>query len=231
VESSTKIQILDAAEQLFANAGLEAASLRRIISLAGVNLAAVHYHFGSKEALVEAVLIRRLEPLNRERLRLLDVEEDQAAGKPVSVEKIITALVAPALRLSRDQKEGGENLMRLLGRIFTVPNENIQQMLVKRFREVFERFAGALRRALPELPVEDFHWRFHFLIGAMGFAMCKSDHARIFSNQICDPDDVEGLIERLVVFVSAGLAAPPSKASGAGNRSGRKLALGKRRKR
>jgi AcrR family transcriptional regulator len=229
LESTTKIQILDAAERLFADAGLEATSLRQIISLAEVNLAAVHYHFGSKEALVEAVLIRRLDPLNQERLRLLDLEEAKAAGKPVSVERIITALVAPALRMSRDSNRGGENLMRLLGRIFTVPNENIQRMLVKRFREVFERFARALQRALPGLLPEDFHWRFHFMIGAMGFTMCKSDHARIFSNQICDPDDVEGLIERLVLFVSAGMAAPASKAARGGSRARGNLALEKRR--
>ena len=112
----TKTGILDSAEELFASRGPNATSLRQIIGKAKVNLAAIHYHFGSKESLLEAVLARRLVPLNAERLALLDVYERAAGKRAVPLPKVLEALVGPALRLSRDPGKGGERFMRLLGR-------------------------------------------------------------------------------------------------------------------
>ena len=101
----TKESILDTAERLFAANGYAATSLRSIIAEAGVNLAAVHYHFHSKEALLEAVILRRSVPANQERLALLDRFEKAAEGKPVPLEKVIEAFVAPTFRMSRDPQE------------------------------------------------------------------------------------------------------------------------------
>ena len=103
----TKTEILNAAEDLFAARGPNAVSLRQIISRAKVNLAAIHYHFGSKESLLQAVLSRRLVPLNAERLTLLEIFERESGGRAIPLPKILEALVGPALRLSRDPKKGG----------------------------------------------------------------------------------------------------------------------------
>ena len=103
----TKTEILNAAEDLFAARGPNAVSLRQIISRAKVNLAAIHYHFGSKESLLQAVLSRRLVPLNDERLTLLEIFERESGGRAIPLPKILEALVGPALRLSRDPKKGG----------------------------------------------------------------------------------------------------------------------------
>ena len=113
----TKSAILDAAEELFARRGPNAVSLRQVIARAKVNLAAIHYHFGSKESLLQSVLSRRLVPLNAERLALLEAVERKSRRMPL--EKILEALVGPALRLSRDPRKGGGEFMRLLGRCFT----------------------------------------------------------------------------------------------------------------
>src|SRR6186997_3167761 len=113
--TATKPRILDAAEALFMEHGFEATSLRQITTDAGVNLAAVNYHFGSKEELFQAVLTRRLDPMNQERLALLDQLEADAAGKPLSCEAIIGAMFIPALKLARDKARGGKNFLRLLG--------------------------------------------------------------------------------------------------------------------
>src|SRR3954466_13792496 len=104
--SDTRERILDTAERLFAERGFGATSLRSIIASAEVNLAAVHYHFRSKEALLEAVIVRRLEPLNRERLELLDQYEREAGKWGPSLEQILDALLSPPIRFVRTTPEG-----------------------------------------------------------------------------------------------------------------------------
>src|SRR5258707_11212930 len=113
----TKQRILDSAERLFAQSGFAATSLRSIIADAKVNLAAIHYHYHSKEALLEAVILRRLEPLNRRRLEMLDACERVADGKP-SVESILEAFIAPTFRAVNDS-ESGKTFSLLMGRVFT----------------------------------------------------------------------------------------------------------------
>ena len=111
--ADTKTRILDAAEHLFMEHGFEATSLRQLTSAAAVNLAAVNYHFGSKEELFQAVLTRRLDPMNQERIVLLEKVERDAGGRPLSCEKILFAMLIPALRLARDEKRGGKNFLKL----------------------------------------------------------------------------------------------------------------------
>src|SRR4029453_10479795 len=107
--AATKARILDAAEALFMEHGFEATSLRSITAAASVNLAAVNYHFGSKEELFQAVLTRRLDPMNQRRVALLDRFERESASEPLSCERIIVALFVPALELARDPERGGKN--------------------------------------------------------------------------------------------------------------------------
>ena len=206
-QKDTKTVILDAAEQLFAVQGPNATSLRQVIAKAKVNLAAIHYHFGSKESLMQAVLSRRLVPLNAERLALLETYEHKSGERAVSLPKVLEALVGPALRLSRDPKRGGTIFMRLLGRCVLEPDKTIQTMLNHQFHYVLERFTPALQRALPDLPPVDFFWRIHFLVGSMAHTMADSERLRSISGGLCDPDDTEGTIRRLVAFLVGGLRA------------------------
>ena len=203
----TKTRILDAAEALFALKGPNATSLRQVISRAKVNLAAIHYHFGSKESLLEAVLARRLVPLNAERLALLGDYERQAGRKIVPLTKVLEAMVGPALRLSQDQERGGDQFMRLLGRCVLEPDDRIQGLLNNQFHYVLERFTPALKRALPKLEPEDFLWRIHFRVGSMAHTMADSKRLKTISGGVCDPSDTEGMVRRLVAFLEGGLKA------------------------
>lgn len=211
-EHDTKTLILDAAEQSFADLGFDAASLRHIISVAGVNLAAVHYHFGSKEGLIRAVFDRRLGPLNEERLRALD-EIEAAAGrrKGLPLEPVIRALIEPALRLARDPLKGGPDVMRLFGRTIAEPSPELQLMLHGQFGHVASRFGAALKRACPGLPPSVLQWRFHFTIGAMGHVMCDPTKMREFTGGACDPADTEEVIRQMTGFLAAGFRAPVEK--------------------
>jgi AcrR family transcriptional regulator len=205
----TKDRILDAAEKLFADQGFTATSLRAITTEAGVNLAAVNYHFGSKDGLMEAVFERRLAPLNQERISLLDALEASDENPPL--EKILEAFVGPPLRLHRDTDRGGPVFMRLLGRTLTEPSQAFHEIFVRQFAEIAARFTPALERALPVVPTDEVFWRMHFAIGAMAHTMCDTFRLKLISAGRCDAgEDIDATIRRLVSFVAGGLRAPVS---------------------
>ncbi len=204
----TTNSLLDASERLFAHHGIAATSLRSITVEADVNLASVHYHFGSKEALVSAVFARRLEPLNRERLRLLRECETGAGPTGDPLVAAARALVGPALRLRHDPRHGGEAFMRLMGRLFSEPTSAHKLAIIEQFREVNECFSRILKRCLPQLSEQELEWRKHFAIGAMAHTASASDIVALASRGVCDPSDVEATITRLTSFIVAGLRAP-----------------------
>ena len=211
-ETDTKTLILNAAEQAFADRGFGAASLRQIIAQAGVNLAAVHYHFGSKEALIAAVFERRIGALTQERMALLDACEAAGQG-PLPLEKVLEAFVGPALRLTTDPAKGGKVFMRLFGRTIAEPSEHLQTMLNEQFGATLKRFLAAFRRALPALPPAALFWRFQFVVGAMGYLMADPQNLKAVSGGLCDPSDTETAIKELAAFLAAGLRAPRQSAT------------------
>ena len=204
---STKDRILAAAEELFARTGVARTSLRAITALARVNLAAVNYHFGSKDGLVEEVYRRRLEPLNRARLANLDRLE--ARARPPSLESILRAFMAPVARLARDPAQGGPTVMRLLGQTHAEAEAPFKAWFAGEYRRVLERYHAALCKALPELPPDDVRWRLQFLVGALTYPVAERQLVELVSGEAIDPDDVSVVVERLLPFVAAGFRAPP----------------------
>jgi AcrR family transcriptional regulator len=205
--ADTKQIILDTAERLIAEKGIDAVSLRSITSEASVNLAAIHYHFGSKEALVEKVFERRVTPLNTRRLQMLTAAEERAGDDQLEVEEVLRALIAPAMRLYQQEGCEGRRFMQMCGRIYSEQAGYVQRIFDNLFGEVVVRFVTAFRRALPEVPEADRAWRIHFCVGAMIHTMSDSEKLKRFSNGICDPSDTEVAIEQMVRFCAAGLRA------------------------
>lgn len=202
----TKERILDTAERLFSEHGYAATSLRSIIAEAEVNLAAVHYHFHSKEALLEAVILRRSMPANQERMALLDQCEQEAGDNPPPLEKVIEAFVAPTFRMARNPAGGGMVFMRLLGRLHA-EGDVLSRILISQFHDVLERFGAALRRALPDLPPEELFWRLNFAIGALGQALRGgSKNLEVISD--LPRASMEMALAELIAFLSAGFRAP-----------------------
>ncbi len=202
----TREGLIRAAEKLFAELGIDRASLRAITKEASANLASVNYHFGSKDDLVRAVLARRLEPLNQERLVLLEECLRESRESP-SPETIVRAFVAPVLRMIQRER-GGHAFARFVGRAFAEPDPAMRGLLLDQFREVIERFSEALARALPHLPKEEIYWRFHFMVGSMIHTAALGFLVRDISGGLCNPADVDGVIDRLVRFVTGGLREP-----------------------
>lgn len=203
--SETKQRLLDAAEGVLAEQGFEAASLRAITSAAEANLASVNYHFGSKERLMQAVIRRRLGPVNEERLALLEACEREARPGAPPVDRIAFALIAPMVRALAGPGRDFRTFGRIVGGLYLDPRERAGRMLVPELTLMFERFVGALHRALPEIPRAELGWRVFFAVGSVVHYVAAGGLLRAISGGVCEPADVEQDIGRLVRFAAAGL--------------------------
>ena len=203
MQDLTRKKILDAAEELFSQQGFSGTSLRAITSHAGVNLAAVNYHFGSKEALIQELFQRRLEPLNQERISRL-----QALGTTPSVEDILRAYLEPTLKSGAQADVAELRFMRLLGRTQMGALPELREFVHSLYAEVLDRFAVALNKALPQIPLNELYWRFQFLSGAVAYSLAASDTASLCAPcQLSEAGDNAALLARLIPFLSAGLNA------------------------
>ena len=198
----TKSRILDAAEKLFGMNGFEATSLRDITSEADVNLAAINYHFQSKESLMDAIVVRRIEPVNKRRMELLD-----AAGPNPALEEILAAFMAPVMKVKTDA------MVPLMGRILSNPDLFVDRVFLKHLAPVSQRFSEVLSKALPDLPPSEVLWRLHFSVAVMTHTMLWGKVFPKITNGVCDISDREALLDRAVRFVAAGFRAPASKGS------------------
>jgi AcrR family transcriptional regulator len=208
-QHETRTRILDAAEELFMLHGFEGTSMRVLTSTAGVNLAAVNYHFGSKDALIEALFRRRLDPMNAARVAELDRLETAAKGRQLSPEQIIRAFIGPSLLLMEDAKGGGRNFIRLLGRTYTEPTKPIRVLIGQLYGPTMARYKAALEQALPHMPAGELIWRMHFMFGTLAYTLAATDTVQLIAG--CKPEDrydARLLEDRLASFLAAGLNAP-----------------------
>jgi AcrR family transcriptional regulator len=209
----TQRRLLDAAERVLMRHGIEGASLRMITAEAGVNLAAANYHFGSKEGLVEAVFRRRLAWLNDERMRRLDALEAASAGAPLRPSQILEAFFGTLFQMGENEALGGMTFLRLIGRTLTEPAAFIRSFFAGAYDDVVRRYKKALVRALPGVPEEEIAWRFHFMLGAMSYAISGIDSLRVVggievADEIPDAEAARRLRARLMPFLLGGLRAP-----------------------
>ncbi len=203
----TRARILGAAEQLFAEHGFAAMSLRELTRVAEVNLAAVNYHFGSKERLMWEVLRKHIEPINRERLKLLDEAERAAGANPVPLDKILDTLLLPLMEAARTPQGLDQRLMRIVGRTFSESAEFCKELHREFFKNLSERFRAALRRTLPDLSEKQLNWRFYLMICLMLGALSQHHRLEYLSQGNCDASAVDEILAYLKSFVRAGLSA------------------------
>ena len=211
----TRTRILDAAEELFMQHGFESTSMRLLTAKAEANLAAVNYHFGSKDALIEAVFRRRLDPMNTARIAELDRLEKDAGGRALTPEAIIRAFIGASLRMIEDSKNGGRNFIRLLGRTYTDPQKHIRSLIGQLYAPAMARFKSAFERSLPQMPGDELVWRMHFMFGTLAYTLAATDTVQLIAG--CKPEDrydARLLEARLTAFLAAGLLAPLHNAAG-----------------
>ena len=204
----TKQRILSSAEHLFAKDGYHVTSLRSITAAAEVNLAAVNYHFGSKEALLEAVIVRRLGPLNEIRLGQLEAVLSRAkkAGARPSPREVIRTFVEPTFRLRQEGSEAA-HFIRLIGHGLAEPQGLVMSIFMRHMNPIMLKLFAALEQALPDLSKQTLFWRVHFAIGSMSHVMrCHDRHSMTPENVSVDLETDE-LIEVFLDYTTAGLEA------------------------
>jgi AcrR family transcriptional regulator len=197
---STCDRLLDSAERLFAEDGFHMTSLRQITQDAGTNLAAVNYHFGSKQALIVAVFRRRLDALNQARLSRLD--QALAGADEPALEAVLDAFVRPALALTHDEAGEGHRFMRILLRAFADQDEQLHRDLSAEYAHVMRRFADAIEQALPGASRDNIRRQLDFIVGALTHTMAESHHT-----------DGPAIASDLVTFAAAGLRGTRSTAT------------------
>ena len=197
----------DAAEQLFAEKGFAETSLRLITSKAGVNLAAVNYHFGSKKALIQAVFSRFLGPFCLSLDRELERRQAKPDVKP-TLEELLEILVEQALVV---QPRSGNDLsifMRLLGLAFSQSQGHLRRYLEDMYGKVFRRYMLLVNEAAPRIPPIELFWRVHFMLGAAAFSMSGIKALRaIAETDFGVNTSIEQVMRLMVPFLAAGMRA------------------------
>ena len=201
--TTTQIRILDAAEGLFVEHGYSATSLRAIASAAGVNLAATHYHFGSKQGLFASVFHRCVQPINKARLLLLN--ELNESRRPLTTRSVLESFFAPLVERVYESHQ----VPALIGRIYAEPESFTKPILEEEFREVAALYQSTLAEVSPDVPTEELSWRFHFMIGSMIHLLqfnaplgTESSYSTFISG-----------IDRMIDYAEAGLTQPDTRQS------------------
>ena len=204
---NTKEKILVASEELVARDGFDGVSLRDITAAAGVNLAAVHYHFGSKDGLVDALITRYIRPINLERLRLLDQIEAEFGERPVPVERVLEAFMRPLVDRLGIPGISAMLFFKMVGRCMSERGYRMPEALMPVYEQVGTRYVQALRRSLPEIPEETIYWRMHFVLGAVAHTLAHGEKVAAVSKGRSGDATPESVMRRLIVFSAAGLRA------------------------
>lgn len=221
----TRRVILDAAEKLFSQAGFHGVSMRAIAVEAGVPQGLLHYHFGNKEGLFEAVLARRVVPLVERRVALLEHRLDEAPGGRPSLDAIVDAFFRPLLELGRE--EAGIHYSRLIAMVVNATDPRSRDLTRRYFDAMAKRYIAAIRQALPDLGEADAAWGYFFLMGAGIVSIARSGRIEDLSDGACRADDTDTVLARVVPYCAAGLRGIATAAKDAADIT--KPSLGRKR--
>lgn len=214
----TRERILVAAERLFAERGIDAVSLREITRAADVNIAAIHYHYRSRDGLVRAVLDRVVVPLNRMRFELLDAARAAQPDGPLPVQTLLDAFIRPDLVAINQLADDGVWVARFLGRTYGQPTPLVEEIMREQFADVSARFLPEFARSLPQVDADEIAWRLTFCVVGVIVALFARATPRGVPGPF-DAGDVDGTVARIVAFVEPGLSKPTPRS---GKREGKR---------
>jgi AcrR family transcriptional regulator len=201
---ATKQRLIEAAEELFADEGFDRVSVRDITTKAGANVAAVNYHFGSREGLIAVVLTRYINPVNEERLARLEALERRAAGKPVPIEEVLDAFIRPFATQVRRSELSEKIFFKLMGRMFG-HGCDMPPVVEQLFINMSTRFFKAFAKALPGLAADDIWWRMHLMSGSMIHTMAHGEKLQRMSGGDAGNPTMEQTLSRFIRFAAAGM--------------------------
>jgi AcrR family transcriptional regulator len=205
---NTASRIIDAAERLFIRDGIDATSLRAVTREAGVNVAAIHYYFGSRDELLRAVLDRIVTPVNERRLVLLNQALAANRGKPLAVEEILRIFLLPDLEAVERLRDRGVEIAHFVARAYAAPSPTLKRLIEEQFGESSARFLAELARALPAIDRAELEFRFRCIVGVIVRLFGAAAPRGIAGG--LDTADIVPTLDRIVGFLAPGLAAPIS---------------------
>ena len=200
---ATKQRILSAAESLFASQGFTHTSTRMITQQAGVNLAAVNYHFGSKKNLIQAVLRNYFESV----IPNLDAKLDQLekVEQPEIID-IIRCVITPLIAMDKDKPHSASVFIQLLGRGYSDSQGHLRSFILGNYGDTIARLMSLFRRSVSDVSEQELFWRLHFALGSFVFSMASSNAlVEIAQADFNQYPDTEAIIERLALFVASGI--------------------------
>jgi AcrR family transcriptional regulator len=210
--AETRERLLDAAELIFAERGFEGASMRAVTQAAGSSVSAANYHFGSKEELLRATLLRRVGPLNERRLARLDALEAEAGGRPLELEKILDTFLRPVFEEHAASVDATARFRQVAARIYSDPPDVVAAIKRELFGPILTRFVGALAAALPEKSRGEIELGFQLTVGVMVHVISghlvmapssEDDGCECWSSRLSD----ELVLKQLIAYAAAGLRA------------------------
>ena len=207
---ATRHAILDIAETLFAENGIAATSLRSILLAAGANIAAAHYHFGSKEALVEEVIKRRAEGLVRTRDNQLTVAL-QVIDPPARLRAILKAFFEPGFFGGGESREIAYRFAQVRSHLSIEKNQQSKRIFGKYFGRHNLRFINALVQTCPHISKIQVYWRFHLMLAAINYSLLNPSRVKDLTNGACDPSDTEEAVKQMVEIFAAAFNLPASR--------------------
>ncbi len=203
----TRERILVSAQKLFAESGFESVSLRKITAMAEANVAAVNYHFGSKEALIDEVIIQHTLPIMNERMRLLDEAERKFQMGVVPVEVILDAFMRPFLTVIRESGDSRKLFCKFMGRCMSDRGDKVPEQVMRIAQKVMKRVTLLLMNALQDVELELLTWRLHFCFGVMVHTLVNQDTLKVVSKGACGEPDFETTLQRMIDYCKGGLKA------------------------
>jgi AcrR family transcriptional regulator len=206
--NDTRDKLLESAERLYADNGIAGTSLRKIVADANANIAAVHYHFGSKAELTRAVFSRRIQAVNKERLELLASLHSKHPDRPIPIRELLYAFLSPAVLMGQDRDHGGTTFFRLAARAHAETDENVQAVLLEELQEIVQIFLKELLRSTPHLKAPEAALRLCFAAGGMMQAVLVPENKAMVDLFFGGKPDPHAVLNSLVEFVAAGFQAP-----------------------
>jgi len=199
---STKEKLLSATEHLLAERGFDAVSLRDITNSADVNVAAVNYHFGSKEKLFEAVQCRHINPVNEKRLELL--EKATANASVPDVREVLDAFMRTLLTMVSEHKMNERMFFKLMARCISDQPGALPEDAMPLLEKMSKAFTAAMAAAVPGVPMDRLLWCLHYTFGVMAHTMLHADTLSELTKGACGSPDMETQLTWMIDFCHAG---------------------------
>jgi AcrR family transcriptional regulator len=203
VGAATRERLMVAGERLFAERGIDAVSIRDITNEAGANSAAIHYHFGSKTALITAILDWRAAAVAARRAEWL--ERIEAADEP-TLREVVEAFVVPTAELANDTDGGGRYHIGFLAAVLANPEH--MPLVIEAFEPTTDRWVAALARVTPQLDTDVRELRLALAKDMVNRVLGQPDGPVRAWIAIRAPGADVPLTERLIDFLVGAFAAP-----------------------